>query len=216
VTTAVLHNPTGVNISASTSHRLLRLAEVHDLILVEDTVYADLDGSAPRGLAALDGLDRVVLLGSFSKTLSGALRSGFIAARSDMIEGLTDLALATSFGVSDLPAQITHRLLVDGSYRHHLEGLRPRLARNMSMTIDRLQGLGCTPWVRPDAGMFVWVQLPAGFDSSEIARRALEHDLVLAPGNVFSVSQSAGRYMRFNVSQCGDKRVFDVLENLLS
>ncbi|HEY4351270.1 MAG TPA: PLP-dependent aminotransferase family protein [Paraburkholderia sp.] len=216
VTTAVLHNPTSVNISAATSHRLLRLAEVHDLILVEDTVYADLDGSAPPGLAALDGLDRVVLLGSFSKTLSGALRSGFIAARGDLIEGLTDLALATSFGVSDLPAQITHRLLVDGSYRHHLEGLRPRLARNMSMTIDRLQALGCTPWVRPDAGMFVWVQLPAGVDSSDIARRALEHELVLAPGNIFSVSQSAGRYMRFNVSQCNDKRVFDVLENLLS
>jgi DNA-binding transcriptional MocR family regulator len=215
VTTSVLHNPTGTNISVSTAHRLLRLAEQHDLILVDDSVYADLEENSSPGLAALDGLDRVVLIGSFSKTLSGALRSGFIAARNDFIEGLTDLALATSFGVSDLPAQITHRLLIDGSYRHHLEGLRPRLARHMGMTIDHLRKLGCTPWARPAAGMFVWAELPEGLDSSEIAQRALDHSLVLAPGNAFSVSRTAGRYLRFNVAQCGDKRIFDVLAKLM-
>jgi hypothetical protein len=37
----------------------------------------------------------------------------------------------------------------------------------------------------------------------------------LAPGNVFSVSHTAGRYPRFNVAQCGDKRVFDVLEEVM-
>ncbi|GAB2923216.1 PLP-dependent aminotransferase family protein [Paraburkholderia jirisanensis] len=215
LTTAVLHNPTGVNVSVATAHRLLKLAEAHDLILVEDSVYADLEENPSPGLAALDGLERVVLIGSFSKTLSGALRSGFIAARNDFIEGLTDLALATGFGVSDLPAQITHRLLVDGSYRHHVEGLRPRLARLMGTTIEQLQKLGCSPWVRPEAGMFVWVELPAGLDSSDIARRALEHRLVLAPGNVFSVSRNASRYLRFNVSQCGDKRVFDILSKVM-
>ncbi|MGH8782106.1 PLP-dependent aminotransferase family protein [Paraburkholderia sp.] len=215
LTTAVLHNPTGMNISVSTAHRLLKLAEAHDLIMVEDSVYADLEENASPGLAALDGLDRVVLIGSFSKTLSGALRSGFVVAKNDYIEGLTDLALATGFGVSDLPAQITHRLLVDGSYRHHLEGLRPRLARHMGTTIDHLRKLGCTPWHRPESGMFVWIQLPEDLDSSEIAQRALEHSLVLAPGNVFSVSRNASRYLRFNVAQCGDKRVFDVLAKVM-
>ena len=215
LTTAVLHNPTGVNISIATAHRLLKLAEAHDLIIVEDSVYADLDRNASPGLAALDGLDRVVLIGSFSKTLSGALRSGFIVAKAEYVEGLTDIALATSFGVSDLPAQITHRLLVDGSYRHYLEALRPRLARHLSSTIEQLRRLGCTPWVRPDGGMFAWVQLPEGLDSSDIAQRALEYDLVLAPGNVFSVSQTSSQYMRFNVAQCRDKRVFDILANVM-
>lgn len=211
LTTAVLHNPTSTNINVATAFRLLKLAEAHDVILVEDSVYCDLEEHNSPGLAALDGFERVILLGSFSKTLTGALRSGFIVARNDWIEGLTDLALATSFGVSDLAAQITHRLLVDGSYRHHLDGLRPRLARNRATTIEHLQRLGFTLWARPQAGMFVWAQLPEGLDSSQIAQRALDHNLVLAPGNIFSVSRTAGRYLRFNVSQCGDKRMFDVL-----
>jgi DNA-binding transcriptional MocR family regulator len=215
LTTAVLHNPTGTNINVGTAYRLLKLAEAHDLILVEDCVYADLDEHNAPGLAALDSFDRVILLGSFSKTLTGALRSGFIVARSDWIEGLTDLALATSFGVSDLAAQITHRLLMDGSYRHHLDSLRPRLARNMATTIEHLERLGFTLWARPHAGMFVWAALPEGLDSSQIAQRALDHHLVLAPGNVFSVSRTAARYLRFNVAQCGNKRVFDVLARVM-
>lgn len=215
LTTAVLHNPTGANVSVGTAHRLLKLAEVHDLILVEDCIYADLEAQPSPGLAALDRFERVILVGSFSKTLTGALRCGFIVARGDWIEGLTDLALATSFGASDLAAQVTHRLLTDGSYRRHLDALRPRLARAMARTADHLDRLGFTLWTRPEFGMFLWAELPQGLDSSDVAIRALERGLILAPGNVFSVSQTAGRYLRFNVAQCGDKRVFDVLDEVM-
>ncbi|HEY4254161.1 MAG TPA: PLP-dependent aminotransferase family protein [Roseomonas sp.] len=215
LTTAVLHNPTGANVSPGTAHRLLKLAEAHDLILVEDCIYADLEARPSPGLAALDRFERVILVGSFSKTLTGALRSGFIAARDDWMEGLTDLALATSFGASDLAAQVTHRLLTDGSYRRHLDALRPRLARAMAGTAEHLDRLGFTLWTRPEFGMFLWAALPDGLDSSDIAVRALQRGLVLAPGNVFSIAQTAGRYLRFNVAQCGDRRVFDVLAEVM-
>jgi DNA-binding transcriptional MocR family regulator len=211
LTTAVLHNPTGANVSVGTAHRLLKLAEAHDLIIVEDCIYADLEARPSPGLAALDRFERVILVGSFSKTLTGAIRCGFIAAKGDWMEGLTDLALATSFGAGDLAAQITHSLIIDGSYRRHLDALRPRLAKAMATTVGHLDRLGFTLWTRPESGMFLWAELPEGLDSSDIAMRALERGLVLAPGNVFSVSQTAGRYLRFNVAQCGDKRVFDVL-----
>lgn len=211
LTTAVLHNPTGAHINTGTAYRLLKLAEAHKLVLVEDTVYADLDKHPSPGLAALDGFERTISLGSFSKTLTGALRSGFIATRGDWIEGLTNLAFATGLGSSDLPAQVTHRLLLDGSYRHHLDALRPRLARNMTTTVENLERLGFTLWTHPHAGMFVWAQLPGGLDSLEVAQRALDYDLMLAPGNVFSVSRTANRYLRFNVAQCGDRHVFDTL-----
>jgi DNA-binding transcriptional MocR family regulator len=215
LTTAVLHNPTGTNVSSSTAHRLLKLAEVHDLILVEDSIYADFEALPSPGLAALDGFERVILLGSFSKTLTAALRCGFIVARSDWIEGLTDLALATGFGANDLAAQVTHGLLTDGSYRRHLDALRPQLARAMAVTIQHLNKLGFTLWTRPAGGMFLWAQLPDGLDSSEIAVRALKHKVVLAPGNVFSVSHTASRYLRFNVAQCRNRRMFEVLAEVM-
>lgn len=211
LTTALLHNPTGANVSMDTAHRLLKLAEAYGLIIVDDCMSADLDPRPSPGLAALDRFERVILLGSFSKTLGGALRCGFIAARADWIDGLTELALATSFGSSEIAAQTIHRLLVNGSYRRHLDTLRPRLAHAMAFTAEHLERLGLTLWTRPDAGMFVWAQLPGDLDSAEVAVRALDHGVMLAPGNAFSPSQTAGSYLRFNVSQCTDKRVFDVL-----
>jgi DNA-binding transcriptional MocR family regulator len=67
LTTAVLHNPTGANVSVGTAHRLLKLAEAHDLILVEDCIYADLEARPSPGLAALDRFERVILVGSFPR-----------------------------------------------------------------------------------------------------------------------------------------------------
>jgi DNA-binding transcriptional MocR family regulator len=49
-----------------------------------------------------------------------------------------------------------------------------------------------------------------------VARRALEEGVVLAPGNVFSPSGSAGRYLRFNVAQCAEPRIFETLRRAMS
>ena len=92
---------------------------------------------APR-LAAFDGLSRVVSIGSFSKTLSAAIRCGYVAARPEWIEALVDLKLATSFGHAQIGANVVHRLLVDGTYRRHVDSLRARLADAMGETLRRV------------------------------------------------------------------------------
>jgi len=156
-----------------------------------------------------------VSIGSFSKTLSAAVRCGFIAARADWIEPLIDLKLATSFGNGQLAASVVHRLLVDGTYRRHLEGLRAKLADAMGETIRRLTQAGLEVWTRPRAGLFVWARLPAELDAAEIARHALTENVVLAPGNVFSAAQSATGFLRFNVSQCNRPKAYEALQRAM-
>jgi DNA-binding transcriptional MocR family regulator len=85
----------------------------------------------------------------------------------------------------------------------------------MATTANQLGKLGFTLWTQPEAGMFLWAKLPKGLDSSDMAVRALKQGLMLAPGNAFSVSRTAGDYLRFNTAQCGDKRVFDTLARLM-
>jgi DNA-binding transcriptional MocR family regulator len=52
--------------------------------------------------------------------------------------------------------------------------------------------------------MFLWCKLPGELDAADIARRALAENIVLAPGNAFSLSQTARSFMRFNVAQMAD------------
>jgi DNA-binding transcriptional MocR family regulator len=215
ITNSGLHNPTGAVLAPVTAHRLLKLAEEADLVIVEDDIFADFEHSPAPRLAAFDGLARVIEIGSFSKTLSASLRCGYIAARPDWIESLTDLKIATAFGGGRLAADLTLLALTGGGYRKHMEAVRLRLAQAMVKTIARLQALGIEPWLRPQAGMFLWCRLPQGADAATLARACLKDGVLLAPGNVFSQSARAGDFLRFNVAQSGDARVFDVLARAL-
>jgi DNA-binding transcriptional MocR family regulator len=213
--TNALHNPTGATLSPVVAHRLLKLAEQHDLAILEDDIFADFEHEPGPRLAAFDGLDRVIHIGSFSKTISAALRCGYVAARPDWIEGLVDMRIATSFGGGRLSAELVLGILKDGTYRKHVNDLRARLAQTMGQTIARLKAVGLTPWIEPRAGMFLWCKLPEGLDAADVARQALGHNIVLAPGNAFSLSQSASGFLRFNIAQSSDPRIFTMLEKTI-
>ncbi|HEY9281527.1 MAG TPA: PLP-dependent aminotransferase family protein [Eoetvoesiella sp.] len=212
ITNSGLHNPTGATLSSVVAHRLLKLADAHDLVIIEDDIFADFELEPAPRLATFDGLNRVIQIGSFSKTLSASVRCGYIVARPDWIEELVDLKIATAFSSSRISQELVLTILKDGSYRKHLDILRLRLAKAMHDTTERLADIGITPWIAPRAGMFLWCHLPAGLDATDMAKQALQQEIVLAPGNVFSVSQSATGLMRFNVSQMSDKRIFGMLE----
>ncbi|MGJ4955717.1 PLP-dependent aminotransferase family protein [Bradyrhizobium sp. HKCCYLRH2015] len=213
ITNSGLHNPTGATLSLQTAHRLLNAASAHDTIIVEDDIYGDFEPAPSPRLAALDGLARVILVGSFSKTLSASVRCGYIAARADWIEPLIDLQIATGFGgPGQFAAETLTQVLTSGSYRKHVEDLRARLARARPRVAARLQRIGIAPWLMPRGGFHLWCRLPDGCTAIEVAQAALEEHVVLAPGDVFSAAQSAATMMRFNVAHCEDPRVIQVLE----
>jgi DNA-binding transcriptional MocR family regulator len=216
ITNSALHNPTGATLSLPTAHKLLTLATAHDLTIVEDDIFANFEPEPSPRLAALDGLNRVIRVGSFSKTLSASIRCGYIAGRRDWVEDLVDLQVATCFGGSSpAAAQLIADLLSGGFYRKHMEELRRKLSGARRDTAERLKALGIVPWLMPRGGFYLWCRLPDGRDSAALARTALAEGVVLAPGNVFSPSQTASSFVRFNVAQCGDGRIWDVLRRAM-
>lgn len=213
ITNSALHNPTGATLSPPVAHRLLNAAGRHDTVIVEDDIFADFEPEPSTRLAALDGLSRVIRIGSFSKTLSASMRCGYIAARSDWIEGLVDLQVAASFGgPGPLSAELVAHVLAGGGYRKHMEELRLKLTRARRESTERLGQLRIMPWLQPRGGFYLWCRLPDGIDSTRLAEAALAENLVLAPGNVFSPPQTAGGFMRFNVAHMTETGAFPALK----
>jgi DNA-binding transcriptional MocR family regulator len=97
-----------------------------------------------------------------------------------------------------------------------MEELRQRLTRARRDVAGRLERLGIRPWLMPRGGFFLWCRLPDGQDSASLARAALEERVVLAPGDVFSVSQTASAFLRINVAQMGDPQIFAVLKRAMA
>lgn len=212
VNTAV-HNPTGHTLSAGVAYEVLRIAERYDFLLVEDDTYADFHPGAPVRLAALDRLNRVLLVGGYSKTLAASLRVGYIAAAPALIERLVDIKLLGGLTTPGLGEQVVHRILIEGQYRRQVDRLRAKVDQSRDRCLKILQRLGCQVDPEPHAGMFLWVD--CGTDTEVLARKAAAQGLLLAPGVLFSPRHQVSTKLRLSVAMVDSRRGWQVLESLL-
>jgi DNA-binding transcriptional MocR family regulator len=210
VINSVLHNPSSSSISAAKAFQVLRLAEQHDFLVVEDDIYCDLHPGGATRLAALDGLQRVLYLGGFSKSMAANLRVGFIATSRERASLLADRKMLATLSTSDLGERLVYKILGEGHYRKHLDRIRTRLDAARPGVLRRLETLGLRVDPAPRAGMFVWVD--AGVDTSVLAARAMGQDVLLAPGSLFSPSQQPSTWMRLNLAALQDPAVWRLLE----
>lgn len=206
-THSVLHNPTSCNLSAANAFRILQLAEKHDFMVVEDDIYGDIAPDAATRLASLDQLSRVIYTASFSKTISGNLRVGFMACHPDLAHLFTDVKIVSMMSSAEMAEQMVHQLLTDGHYRKLLERLKGRLADATASTLRMLARVGLSPDPEPNGGPFVWARVPGLADTAELARLAARNNILLAPGNVFRPQNQASGFLRLNVGFSADPRL---------
>lgn len=208
-----VHNPTGYTLSAGVAHEVLRIAERHDFLLAEDDTYSDFHPGTPLRLATLDRLERVILLGGFSKTLAASLRVGYIAASPDLVRRLTDIKLLSGLTTPALGEQVVSRVLAEGRYRRHILRLRARVDQARIQCMDMVAEIGCSLRCVPHAGVFLWVD--TGADTEMLARRAAARGVLFAPGVLFSPEQRPSSWMRLPVSMVDDAASWEVLRSLL-
>jgi DNA-binding transcriptional MocR family regulator len=195
----LLHNPTGGSISPQKCHRLLTLAERHDAMVVEDDAYGDLaDANAVR-LAQIDGLHRVLYVGSFTKVLSPALRVGFVAAPAALVPRLVEEKLLSIITGSALPEALVADALASGRFRRHATRLRQRLDRAKGLAFPALTTAGLR--VAPGGGgLFLWAEAPHGVDIDALVREARGEGILLAKGGLFSPAGQPSSHLRINAA----------------
>lgn len=214
-TNSVFHNPTGTTLAPTVAHRVLQLAERHGFRIVEDDIYADFQQEPTTRLAALDGLERVIYLGSFSKSLSCSLRVGFIAAAPALVKRLVDVKMLTSISASRFSEQVVATLLQNGSYRKLTERLRIKLGEQMAATRHLLGEAGWEVFAEPAGGMFLWARYPGVDASARLVTRAARDGIRLSPGHTFLPQGTDSPWIRLNVAYARDPRATRFLGNPL-
>lgn len=216
---SVLQSPTSTQLSAYKAFQLLRMAEEFNFIIVEDDTYCDLLPPAMipavTRLVSLDQLQRVIYIGSFSKTIAPGLRSGYVCARPDIMERL--LVYRTVSHISGLQSidKAIYQLLSQGSYRHHCAQLRSRLDALRQPVMAQLADIGCTFDHTPEAGMYVWAKLPGEANAARLAETLYQQGHLMAPGRLFSSDEGDHDRMRFNISRTLDSPALPALAKLL-
>jgi DNA-binding transcriptional MocR family regulator len=215
-TQSAMQNPTGTDMSAHVAFMVLQAAERHNFTVVEDDIFCDLQIKPTPRLATLDQLKRVIYARSFSKTLSGSLRVGFMACPRDIANELADIKMLTSITTSQFTERLIYLMLVDGHYRKYLSRLHERLGEARLNVVRAFERIGLELFAEPADGMFVWARFPNIDDSLALAEAAQRDGLLLAPGTVFRPHLERSPWMRFNVAICEDTRVLSELQRLAS
>ncbi len=212
ITVSVLHNPTGASITPAAAHQVLRLAEAHDLTIVEDDSYAWLaPPHAPR-LAQLDGLRRTVYVSGFSKILVPQWRVGFVAAAPALAERLIDTKLIGTLGTPGPLEQAVALCLQQGSLRRHAERVGTQLDAARARTVRLAREAGCR-FAAPPAGLFGWVDV--GTDTEALAQALLDDGWLTAPGALFHATRRPTTLMRVNFATAQDGRFWRRLKQLV-
>jgi GntR family transcriptional regulator/MocR family aminotransferase len=210
--------PTGVRLPLARRQRLLELAEVRDLLLIEDDFESNfgLTSGAFTAMRGLDGGGRVLYVGSLSKTLAPGLRFGYIVAPEEVI---AEARALRRLMLRHAPTNNQRALALFLAYGHFDRLLRKSievLGERAEVVKEGLQrhfpGFAFTCAA---GGSSVWVCGPDWLDSRALAERARAAGVLIEPGDVFFQRDDPPRqYFRLGFSSIPASRIEAGLRHL--
>jgi (S)-3,5-dihydroxyphenylglycine transaminase len=225
-------NPSGIRLSVEHRQRLLRIAEEHDFLILEDNPYGILgDPSGPPTIKSMDQSQHVVYLGSFAKSGVPGARIGYAIAdqRVTGAQGTQTLAdqlakIKSMLTVNTSPiaqAVIGGKLLANGyslrtantreieTYRNNLQQILDGLGRRFSSP-----GMPNVSWNAPTGGFFLLLTVPfvAGDDLLETS--AQKHRVLWTPVHHFYPDSRPRNVMRLSFSHLRPHEIEEGLDRL--
>ncbi|GAA4388640.1 PLP-dependent aminotransferase family protein [Actinomadura verrucosospora] len=200
-TVPTFQNPAGVTLTTARRAQILEICAEYDVLVIEDNPYGLLgfDGEPMRALRA-DDAERVIYLGSFSKTIASGLRVGWVLAPHAVRAKLVLAAESAILCPSNFSQLAVREYLATQPWREQIKDFRElyRARRDaMLESLDQLMPDGCT-WTRPAGGFFVWLTLPEGLDAKAMAPRAIAERVAYVPGTGFYADGTGHRHMRLS------------------
>ncbi len=192
-------NPAGVSMSRSRRERLAELAEEHDLIVLEDNPYGLLDFGGVTFPSIRELIpERVVYVGTVSKTFAPGARTGWIAAPGPVRDKLILLREAADLCPSNLTQMIVERWLATQPWQEQVKRFRSVYAERAETMLEELARHlpeGCTHTV-PTGGFYVWVTVPEAIDTSDLLAKAITHRVAYVPGRGFYADDEGSNQLR--------------------
>ncbi len=188
-------NPTGRTMSLERRRQLLELAKKYDVLILEDNPYFELryEGEPVPTIKSMDTEGRVVYAGSYSKVLSPGMRIGYCIANKEIIN-----RMVVCKQVSDVHTNLYFQMLVAG-YLERFD-LDAHIADMCKLHKEKRDAMlnACEKYfdkrvtfTHPNGGLFIWCELPEGYDSFKLCQLITEKKVACVPGNAFSVDESA-------------------------
>ena len=207
------NNPTGAVAPLEFLERLAALAAEHDFLLAADEAYTELWFDEPPH-SALEAADRshVAVFQTLSKRSSmTGYRSGFVAGSPELIAALRQYRPT----VGTAPQEFVQRAsVVAWNDEQHVERTRDIYRRKREVLLPALARKGIRV-AGSEATMYLWLEVPAGESSEDLAARLLEQGLIVSPGTFFGPSGEGYWRLALVPTEAECERAAEILERVL-
>lgn len=219
-------NPTGLTYSAANRQCIYDMLKDRDVILVEDDPYGELRFDGERlpyiGAGKLPGS---IVLGTFSKTVTPGMRTGFIISENrDLLKSISIAKEASDLHTNIFSQYLLWDYLVNNDLDRHIAKIRALYKKQAMMDAMEKYFPPTVKYTKPHGGMFLWVTLPEGVSAMSLFPKALERKVAFVPGTPFYAhgGKEDANTMRLNFTNadCGTieegiRRLGDLLSNHL-
>ena len=203
-------NPSGESLTLKERKMLVELAEKHDFLIVEDSPYRELryEGEHIPTMYSLSP-DRVIHLGSFSKIFAPGFRLGWAIAHPEILDKIYVCKQSLDLCPPILDQYVAAEFLASGRLDDNLaksvalyKGKRDLL---LSLLQEHMpQGVR---WTHPEGGLFLFLNMPEGFDAVKFYDRALDAGVAYVAGEFFHPDGSGKNTMRLNFSFMSEEKM---------
>lgn len=210
-------NPAGVSLVRERREAVLRLAEQHDLMVIEDNPYGMLDFKHEQRTPLVTlAPERVIYLGTLSKIFSPGVRTGFVLAPQAVRDRLVQFKEASDLCQSNVTQAIAEAWLRTQPWQEHVRSFTELYRERCDDMLSEIQQSfpASAQVAAPTGGMFCWVKLPAPIDTGAMLPRALNERVAYVPGRGFYADGGGQQEMRLNFSYASSDRIREGVRRL--
>lgn len=211
-------NPTGLSYSAETRQEIRDILKDRNIVLVEDDPYGDLRFEGVRlPYIGAGSLKNSIVMGTFSKTVTPGMRTGFIISENKEI--LKNISVAKE--ASDLHTNVFTQYLIWDYLAHndienHISKIKSLYKAQSSAMLNAMDKYfpKNVSYTKPKGGMFLWVTLPEWISAMGMFPKALEKKVVYVPGDPFYVGLKDVNAMRLNYTNADSVTIEEGIKRL--
>ncbi|MEA4927701.1 MAG: PLP-dependent aminotransferase family protein [Candidatus Limiplasma sp.] len=196
-------NPTGRTLAAERRAPIAEMASRYGFLVIEDDPYRDLRyaGTPLPPIKEFDKTEHVVYMGSFSKIISPGMRVGYMIAQEEIISKCAIGKQGTDLHTANLSQAIVDQYLRRGMLSTHIADIIPGYRAKLNAMLEELSTFPKgTQYTHPEGGLFLFVTMPEGFDTSALFAKAVERGVAYVPGTSFYPEGGHLNTLRLNFS----------------
>ena len=211
------HNPAGVTMSAARRAAVLDVCHTADLLVLEDNPYGLLGFDAdPLPTLRSHDAERVVYVGSFSKTFAPGFRVGWAVAPHAVREKLVLAQESATLCPPTFSQLVIARYLERHDWQQQIKDFRGLYHERRDAMLGALDDHlpAGTTWTSPAGGFYVWVTLPTGLDATSMLPRAVTERVAYVPGTAFFADGGGREQLRLSYCYPPPARIVEGVRRL--